>query len=66
MVNRKKRLFFLTAAAVLCLMATSCGSASDGFDGRMEEPPITLLLIFHRLRLDRRAIDSHEWFPKTD
>ena len=44
MVNRKKRLFFLTAAAVLCLMATSCGSASDGFDGRMEEPPITLLL----------------------
>ena len=35
MVNRKKRLFFLTAAAVLCLMAASCGSASDGFDGRM-------------------------------
>ena len=44
MVNRKKRLFFLTAAAVLCLMAASCGSASDGFDGRMAEPPITLLL----------------------
>lgn len=63
MVNRKKRLFFLTAAAVLCLMATSCGSASDGFDGRMEEPPITLLLK-NNLPDESITTKAVEWFSE--
>lgn len=63
MVNRKKRLFFLTAAAVLCLMAASCGSASDGFDGRMAEPPITLLLK-NNLPDESITTKAVEWFSE--
>ena len=63
MVNRKKRLFFLTAAAVLCLIAASCGSASDGFDGRMEEPSITLLLK-NNLPDESITTKAVEWFSE--
>lgn len=63
MVNRKKRLFFLTAAAVLCLIAASCGSASDGFDGRMAEPSITLLLK-NNLPDESITTKAVEWFSE--
>ena len=63
MVNRKTRLFFLTAAAVLSLIAASCGSASDGFDGRMAEPSITLLLK-NNLPDESITTKAVEWFSE--
>ena len=53
----------MTATAVLCLIAASCGSASDGFDGRMAEPSITLLLK-NNLPDESITTKAVEWFSE--
>ena len=63
MVNRKRRLFFLTAAAVFCLTAAACGAASDGFDDRMAKPPTTLLLK-NNLPDESITTKAVEWFSE--
>lgn len=61
MVNRKRRLFFLTGAAVLCLMTGACGSSGDWPGGPTGDPSITLLLK-NNLPEENITTRAVEWF----